>query len=89
MKNIKSNPYQQELIGNDVSVVKSTHSGYLRVDGKIIDETMKTLRVHCKDAVKTVPKNGNVFDIKFKNGSRTIVGDRLMFRSEDRIKRLG
>ncbi len=89
MKNKTGSPYQQELIGSYVSVVDSKHRGYLRIKGKIVDETMKTLLVNCKGVSKIIPKKGNIFSAEMKNGTETLVGDRLMFRPEDRIKRLG
>ncbi len=89
MKKNKGSPYQQELIGNHVSVVESTHMGYTHISGMIMDETKNTLMVCSEESPKMIPKKGNVFNIKFKSGSKTLVGDRLMFRPEDRIKRLG
>ncbi len=89
MKSVKANRYQNELIGNHVSVVESSHPQILDIDGDIVDETLNTIQVSCDDGLKVIPKKGNVFEINDQGELNRLVGERLRYRPEDRIKRLG
>ena len=84
------NILNHELIGLRVKVVKSTHSGYVGIEGLVVDETVKTIKVmDDRDEVKIVPKDCCTF--KFKLPSSVIVEvevDYLIGRPEDRAKRV-
>ncbi|MCS7140209.1 MAG: ribonuclease P protein subunit [Candidatus Nezhaarchaeota archaeon] len=79
-----------ELIGLRVKVVKATHQGYVGIEGIVVDETMKTLKI--MDGIgnmKTVPKNCCVFRFMLPNGTIVEVeGNYLIGRPEDRVKRI-
>ena len=76
--------YWQEFIGMDAKISSSGHPGYLGIHGRVVNETRNTLQLITDSGVKTIPKAGNVFQL---NGMR-IDGRRIMFRPEDRIKKI-
>lgn len=75
---------RQEFIGMDALVASSGHPGYLGISGKVVDETRGTIHIDTDSGVKIIPKSGNAFQI---NG-REIDGRDIMFRPEDRIKKI-
>jgi len=84
------NILNHELIGLRVKVVKSTHPGYVGIEGLVVDETMKTIKVMDDEGkVKIIPKGCCSF--RFKLPSDVIVeveGNYLIGRPEDRVKRV-
>jgi len=80
---------RHEFIGLEAKVVRSTHSGYIGISGKIIDETKKTLIIHGKDGKKrVVPKEAAVFHFKLQDGTVVEVdGKVIVGRPEERLKR--
>ena len=77
------NILRHELIGLECKVVKSQNKIQEGIDGKIVDETLKTLVI----GGKAVQKKGAVFRVKLQDKSVDIEGDFLVARPEDRIKR--
>ncbi|MCK4614121.1 MAG: ribonuclease P protein subunit [Thermoplasmata archaeon] len=75
---------RQEFIGMDLMVKTSRHPDYLRMKGKVVDETKSTFRVSTISGVKMIPKAGNVFILNGKE----VVGRRIVFRPENRIKKI-
>ncbi len=75
---------RQEFIGMNIAVQSSRHQDYVRMKGKVVDETKFTFRINTKTGVKMIPKAGNIFLLNGKE----IVGRRIMFRPEDRIKKV-
>jgi len=84
------NILNHELIGLRVKVVKSTHPGYVGIEGVVVDETMKTIRVMKDEGeVKMVPKSCCTFRFKLPSGVIVEVeGNYLVGRPEDRVKRV-
>ncbi|MEM4575844.1 MAG: ribonuclease P protein subunit [Candidatus Nezhaarchaeales archaeon] len=84
------NILNHELIGLRVKIVKSTNKSYEGVEGLVVDETMKTIKImDDKGSIKTIPKKCCIF--RFKLPDNVIVeveGPYLLGRPEDRIKRL-
>ncbi len=79
---------QQELIGLNAKVVRSSHPGYVGIEGKVLDETRNTILILHKNKKKTVIKNTSVFDFITPDG--TIVereGKAIIGRPEARIKK--
>jgi ribonuclease P protein subunit POP4 len=79
---------RRELIGLSVEVLESTCGQYLKIRGKVVDESRNTLTIEQDGAEKTVPKDCCKF--RFEEGSRTHVvsGKDIKFRPEDRIKKV-
>jgi ribonuclease P protein subunit POP4 len=84
------NILNHELIGLRAKVVKSTHSGYVGIEGLVVDETMKTIKVMDDEGkVKIVPKGCCTFRFKLPSGAIVEVeGNYLIGRPEDRVKRM-
>jgi len=73
-----------EFIGKSLVVLESSAKSFLKMKGKIVDETKNTFVVEMQDGTKRVPKKGCVFEI----GGNLVRGDEIMFRAEDRPKKL-
>jgi ribonuclease P protein subunit POP4 len=80
---------RHEFIGLEAKVVKSSHSGYVGLVGKIIDETRNTLVLLGKDRKRRIiPKEVAVFHFKLRDGTIVEVdGKVIVGRPEDRLKR--
>ncbi len=76
--------FRQEFIGMDVSVTSSRHPGYYGMSGRVVDETKGTIHILSDSGVKIVPKSGNRFHLCGKE----IDGRQILFRPEDRIKKI-
>ena len=77
------NILRHELIGLECRVIKSRNISQEGIEGRILDETMKTLLV----GGKTVQKKGSVFRVKLQGKNVDIEGDYIAARPEDRIKK--
>ena len=78
---------EDELIGLQVKVKKSTDRAREGLEGKVVDETKNTLVIETPKGDKTVPKGECSFSFHYK-GKWTLVDGRLLVaRPEDRIKR--
>lgn len=78
-----SNILRHELIGLECRVLKSQNKGQEGINGKILDETLKTLVV----GGKTVQKKGSVFRVRLQGKGVDIDGNYIVARPEDRIKK--
>ena len=76
-----------ELIGLYAEVVESTDRRKVGIKGKVIDETMKTLRIKTDRGIKTVPKAECVFVFEYRGKRIRVDGRLLVARPEDRIKK--
>lgn len=74
-----------ELIGLDVEVLSAPYSG---ITGKVVDETKNTFTIESAGTEKMVPKPGNVFRFVMQEGRSTSRGREILFRPEDRIKKV-
>ena len=52
---------RHELIGLQVSIIQSSHTGYVGIRGKVVDETKNTLLISDDVKRRRVPKGLNVF----------------------------
>lgn len=76
-----------ELIGLECKVVGSNNKNNLGIKGRIIDETKNLIILETKKGVKKIPKKGSIFVLKLDNSIVEILGDDILARPEDRIKR--
>ncbi len=87
-----SNLIYHELIGLEVKVISSTDPSIENLEGIIVDETSKTLKIYSPkdDKVRTVFKIGNVFKFRLTDTSEEVVimGDLLLGRPGERAKRV-
>lgn len=88
MKITPRNLVQHELIGLKAKIVKSTHSGYIGIEGTVVDETMKTIKIMHGSKIKTIPKKCVTIHFTLPNGSIVEVDGKVIFgRPEDRVKK--
>jgi len=79
---------QQELIGLNAKVVRSSHPSYMGIEGKVLDETRNTILILHKNKKKIIIKNTSVFDFTMPDGTiLEIDGKAIIGRPEDRIKK--
>jgi ribonuclease P protein subunit POP4 len=79
---------QNELIGLNARVAKSTNRDSVGILGKVIDETRNTLVIRQNNSDKIVPKETTIFQFTLPNGSVVEVeGNAIMGRPEDRVKK--
>jgi RNase P/RNase MRP subunit p29 len=79
---------KDEFIGEEIEIVASNNPSLKGLKGTIIDETRETFKIKTSNtndktnAIKTVMKKGNTFNI----GKTIINGDTIAKRPEERIK---
>jgi ribonuclease P protein subunit POP4 len=94
----RANLGRHELIGLEVEVLDATDKARIGTKGTIVDETrnMLTIRMTLKGSTKEVriQKKGTKVRVKLEDGPDGRPGnadlecDKIMFRPEDRIKRV-
>ena len=79
---------QQEFIGLNAEVVKSSNPNYIGICGKVVDETRNVLVLLHQNEKKSIIKNVTVFDFTMPDGTVVeIDGTVIVGRPEDRIKK--
>lgn len=79
---------RHELIGLVAQVVESENEAEVGLEGRVVDEGKKVLKVECEGDVKTLQKEGRVFRFELPSGKVAEVGgDVLVGRPEERIKK--
>jgi len=79
---------QQELIGLNARIVRSSHPGYVGIAGRVLDETRNTISILHKDKKEIIIKNTAVFHFTLPEGTIVeIDGKAIVGRPEDRIKK--
>ena len=79
---------QNELIGLNAKVTKSTNQDSVGITGTVIDETRNTLVIRHNNSNKTISKETTVFQFTLPNGSTVEVeGNAIVGRPEDRVKK--
>lgn len=79
---------QQELIGLDAKVVRSSHPGYVGIAGRVLDETRNTIIILHENKKKIIIKSTAVFHFTLPDGTIVeIDGKAIVGRPEDRIKK--
>ncbi len=71
---------RHELAGLEVSVTDASSPDLIGIEGRVRDETMKTLLVAASDGVKQVPKVGTTFRFELASADVLVEGDRLLAR---------
>lgn len=78
-----------ELIGLDVRIHESSDAGVVGTQGRVVDETLRTLTIRREDGREArYSKAGNVF--AFARGGRDVLveGRAIEFRPWDRAKKV-
>jgi len=81
-----SNILRHELIGLKCKIVGASNKSQIGIEGKIVDETMKTIIINNENK-KTVEKKGTIFRIDIAGKKIEVDGNYLLARPEDRIKK--
>ena len=78
---------RHELIGLKVSIIQSSHAGYIGIRGRVVNETKNTLLITDGVERKCVPKESNVFRFTMPDNSiAEIEGHMILSRPVERIK---
>jgi ribonuclease P protein subunit POP4 len=88
MMKVTASIVQQEFIGLETKVVRSSNTQVVGIAGRVIDESRNTLAILHKSKRKVVIKDTSVFNFTLPN--RTVVeidGKTIVGRPEDRIKK--
>lgn len=84
----KKNFKKHEFMGLEIKVLKSSNTSQKGIEGKVVYETQKTLRIEENGTEKVVQKKGSVFMFTLPSGEKTkISGDEIAFRPEERIRK--
>ena len=79
---------KQEFIGTQIKVVRSNNKSLVGLEGKIIDETKNTFRIQTRNGVKMLLKSQISFQTEIERKKVVIDGNKICFRSEERIKKI-
>jgi len=79
---------QYEFIGLHAKVVGSSHSNYVGIEGRVVNETRNTFTILHENREKTVIKNAAVFNFTLPDGTvLEIDGKAVIGRPENRVKK--
>ena len=79
---------QQEFIGLNAKVARSSHPGYVGIEGRVLNETRNTITILHKNEKKVVVKSTTIFNFIMPDGTIVeIDGKAIIGRPEDRIKK--
>lgn len=89
MRRTPRNILQHEIIGLRARVVESRNPYQVGIEGKIVDETMKTIAIAVDGGkVKRVLKNDVKLLLDLPDGTQVLVdGRELLGRPEERLKK--
>jgi ribonuclease P protein subunit POP4 len=85
--NIKSLA-REELIGLDVTISKCKDTNWKGKTGIIIDETKKTFLINTGKKNKIIAKRIAEFEFNLDGKKITLDGSKIIYKSEDRIKKI-
>ncbi|MEM3064831.1 MAG: ribonuclease P protein subunit [Candidatus Nitrosotenuis sp.] len=75
-----------ELVGLQAQIAKSTNKSLVGLEGKIIDETMHMLTLQTVRGLKMIPKQHNVWKFTLSGQDLLIDGNTIAKRPEDRLR---
>lgn len=79
---------RDELIGHHVKIKECTDPSWVGKTGKIIDETKNMFVIETKNQEKRIAKKTATFEFQVQGEKITIVGSKIAFRPENRIKKI-
>lgn len=84
---IKDFPHS-EIIGLEAKIVRSSNKDIININGKIIDETRKTVTLKTETQNVIAIKTGCTFEIKTKDRKIIEINGKLLYgRPEERIRK--
>lgn len=84
---MRKNATKEEFIGKDITVIHSKNSSDVGIKGKVVDETLHTLKIKCKDKIRTIFKKNLIFQAELDGKTFIIEGKKIVKRPEDRVTR--
>jgi ribonuclease P protein subunit POP4 len=81
------NLVRHELIGLKVKVVEAKNKTQRGIEGKVVNETLQTIKIETEIGEKTIPKKGSIFEFELKNKKVKIQGNVIIAKPEDRIRK--
>ena len=84
----RKNLAKDELIGLPIKVKECTDPKWVGKKGLVLDETKNTFLIKIDDKKKRIAKNTAVFEFEYNNKKITIKGSKIMYRPEERIKKI-
>jgi ribonuclease P protein subunit POP4 len=79
---------QGEFIGLDAKIAKSSNQSFVKMKGKVIDETRNTFIILHEGKQKIIPKEISVFHFTMPDGTVVEINGRLLLgKPEDRVKK--
>ena len=88
MMNVTPSIVQQEFIGLETKVVRSSNPHVVGISGKVVDETRNTLTILYNGKRRVVIKDTAVFEFVMPDGTVVEIDGKVVTgRPEDRIKK--
>jgi ribonuclease P protein subunit POP4 len=78
---------KDEFIGLQVSINKSSDPTWINQQGIIVDETKNTFLIQTNNKVKRIAKNIATFTFIKNKEKISILGSKIRYRPEDRVKK--
>lgn len=79
---------REELIGLRVKILECTDPTWIGQSGLIIDETKNTFLIEIENKKKIIAKKTAKFEFILNGEKINIIGEKIVFRPEDRIKKI-
>jgi ribonuclease P protein subunit POP4 len=79
---------KDEFIGLHVKIVDCSDPSWKGQSGLIVDETKNTFLIEIEDKQKMIVKKTAIFKFDIDGKKITIDGSKIMYRPEDRIKKV-
>jgi len=79
---------KDEFIGLQVKIKECKDPSWIGKTGLILDETKKTFLIEINDQHKMIAKNIATFEFDFEGNKIAIDGSKIVYRPEDRIKKV-
>jgi len=77
-----------ELIGRTVTIIECTDPSWMNLSGLIIDETKHTFLIEIEKKQKRIAKQTATFAFEYHDKKIIVKGTRLVYRPEERIKKI-
>lgn len=79
---------RDELIGRKVTIIDCTDPTWINKSGLIIDETKQTFLIETEKKQKRIAKQTATFAFEYSGRQTIVKGTRLVYRPEERIKKI-
>jgi ribonuclease P protein subunit POP4 len=84
----RNNLHKHEFIGQRIRIVSSSDTRWNGISARIVDETKNTFKIEIDGKEKVLQKKKTVFTMKIGSEKIKVNASRMIFRPEDRIKKI-